>query len=264
MGSPAKPDPEKYCAACGTRMSRKRFSGRLEEMPIFKRRRFCDQQCMANGMRKERRRPETKFCTGCQTEKSADEFGTLASAPDLLRYACRPCEARRTRASQIKNPERVKAYSTKYQTANAEAIRERDRQKYWANREQELAKDRARRDRNPEVGRAAARRWAKANPDRRKVSEFRYRALEMGAAGKSTVEQIAARVAYYGWLCWLCRGPWVGKHVDHVIPLSKGGSNWPANLRPICRSCNTSKGNRWVLPPAGWVPPRLRRTEEAA
>jgi 5-methylcytosine-specific restriction endonuclease McrA len=27
-----------------------------------------------------------------------------------------------------------------------------------------------------------------------------------------------------------------------VIPLSVGGTNWPANLRPACRSCNSAKG----------------------
>jgi hypothetical protein len=32
---------------------------------------------------------------------------------------------------------------------------------------------------------------------------------------------------------------------DHVKPLARGGSNWPANLRPACKSCNSRKGARW-------------------
>jgi len=32
--------------------------------------------------------------------------------------------------------------------------------------------------------------------------------------------------------------------VDHIIPWSRGGTNHVANLRPLCASCNASRGNR--------------------
>ncbi len=38
-------------------------------------------------------------------------------------------------------------------------------------------------------------------------------------------------------------GPRAGS-VDHIVPVSKGGTNDPSNLRWACRSCNCARGNR--------------------
>ena len=35
-------------------------------------------------------------------------------------------------------------------------------------------------------------------------------------------------------------------HVDHIIPVSKGGKDLPKNLTTSCRECNLGKGNRDV------------------
>ena len=39
-------------------------------------------------------------------------------------------------------------------------------------------------------------------------------------------------------------GPKAGS-VDHIIPVSKGGTNEESNLRWMCRACNCSRGNRY-------------------
>jgi len=36
----------------------------------------------------------------------------------------------------------------------------------------------------------------------------------------------------------------VAGSVDHIIPVSKGGTNDETNLRWACKSCNCSRGNR--------------------
>lgn len=52
MGMPRKPTPEKFCAACGRRLERKREKdGDLESLLHFSRRRFCSRECMAVGFR---------------------------------------------------------------------------------------------------------------------------------------------------------------------------------------------------------------------
>lgn len=42
--------------------------------------------------------------------------------------------------------------------------------------------------------------------------------------------------------CVYCGGPF--EHVDHVLPVSRGGTDDVENLVPSCTSCNTSKGDR--------------------
>lgn len=128
----------------------------------------------------------------------------------------------------------------------------------------ELAKERHRA--NPQPGRDRARQWAidhpeevaegrkkwrADNPEQYKLSSIvcaeRRRVRDLDAQGFFTQSQLEAKIAYWGWRCWLCGDPW--EAIDHVIPISKGGSNWPANLRPACKSCNSRKGSKlpWDL-----------------
>ncbi len=52
MAPTPKPDPIKFCRACGAQMSRKRYGAKhtLESMSAFLRRIYCDSSCMAQGM----------------------------------------------------------------------------------------------------------------------------------------------------------------------------------------------------------------------
>lgn len=102
--------------------------------------------------------------------------------------------------------------------------------------------EKARREREGDRMRAADRERFVRDRDKRilnvKACSYRRRT----AKGRASGPQIAARVAYYGGRCYMCGGPY--EHIDHVIPLARGGTNWPANLRPACAKCNLRKGDR--------------------
>jgi 5-methylcytosine-specific restriction endonuclease McrA len=55
---------------------------------------------------------------------------------------------------------------------------------------------------------------------------------------------------YLGDRCYLqlngCTG--TGDTIDHVKPLNKGGAHMLANMRLACRSCNSSKNDKWPYP----------------
>jgi 5-methylcytosine-specific restriction endonuclease McrA len=97
----------------------------------------------------------------------------------------------------------------------------------WAIRERERAR---RRRQMPHV-RAAARE-----------ASNRWRALQVSAPGFDycTPEKLEARCALYGYRCAYC-GSERAREIDHVIPLSRGGTHFPSNLVPACRRCNAAK-----------------------
>ena len=41
-----KPTPERYCAFCGRKMERSRINGRLEDLGAFRKRKYCNRNCM--------------------------------------------------------------------------------------------------------------------------------------------------------------------------------------------------------------------------
>lgn len=50
-----------------------------------------------------------------------------------------------------------------------------------------------------------------------------------------------------GMICGICRediAAFSDLHIDHIIPISKGGTSDPANLQPSHASCNLRKGSR--------------------
>jgi 5-methylcytosine-specific restriction endonuclease McrA len=82
----------------------------------------------------------------------------------------------------------------------------------------------------------------KQNPDVGRVAFHNRRARERQAKGRANKQQLKGRWSVFGSLCWLCGAK--ATTTDHVIPLNRGGAGWPSNLRPACRSCNSSKQDR--------------------
>ena len=70
---------------------------------------------------------------------------------------------------------------------------------------------------------------------------------EQAASGLSAHGRrlLLAKWKRQGKCCAYCQRP--ADTVEHVVPLSRGGSNHEGNLVPACRSCNASKGDRLIV-----------------
>jgi len=74
-----------------------------------------------------------------------------------------------------------------------------------------------------------------------KVGQHARRALLTGVDATLTPAEWSAILAYHNASCVWCgtyRGPF---HMDHVVPLAKGGPHSADNVAPACAPCNTAK-----------------------
>lgn len=167
-----------------------------------------------------------KACTKCGEVKLLVEFKACRpSTPTLRRSKCQSCGRAESREWHRRHPGYVARWQRKNRDRGREYIRRR-----LASGEGTVLRERIN---------AQMRVWAKANRVRVRVHEHNARARRANAPGFSTPDQVLARAAFYGNCCAYCRGPY--EVMDHVVPLARGGSNWPANLRPACKICNDSK-----------------------
>lgn len=118
---------------------------------------------------------------------------------------------------------------------NVEKLKAKSRQWYWAHREDEISRKRVYRQNNPESSAA---------------NNHRRRTRRKNAEGSFSLNDLSSILSRQRSLCVYCHRkisflPRKGElktHVDHIMPLARGGSNWPSNLQMTCFQCNTRKG----------------------
>lgn len=195
----------------------------------------------------------SKTCTGCQEVKPFEDFPKNAASPDGRYSRCKVCtktarEAYRKRADVVaREAERLRLDYL----ANKEERLLRRKARYAANREAVLEQNRAWRQEHLEQHREQCRKWAREHPVEMRLIVARRRALVAGAEGSHTKRDIERLFDEQDGFCLACRGDLVvlGYHVDHIHPVSKGGSNSPENLQLLCPTCNRKKSNK-----TDWTP----------
>jgi len=117
---------------------------------------------------------------------------------------------------------------------------------------------------NKEKRRLQSLEWGRKNKEKRKIIKNRWRAKNKeytnfltrqyhyrrkNAVGKVSFEEVQNLYKLIP-LCAYCNTN-KSNTIDHIIPLSKGGTNDLSNLIPVCINCNSKKRDKtlWEFKP---------------
>ena len=165
---------------------------------------------------------------------------------------------KKKKAYRQKNKDIIKERSRIYAEKYRAEIKERKALEYQKNREVYREKRREYHKKNAERNRQRVREWAKNNPELHRETKLRAgrkrRAIIKGSpVSFYTQDQV---ISTYGVNCHICgleidfsvprqvgKTGWEkGLHIDHLIPISKGGPDTLENVRPAHGRCNIDKG----------------------
>lgn len=178
-----------------------------------------------------------KTCTKCKEEKDLSEFGKRSGAQSHLYNSwCKSCRSAGNAArlnDRYHNEPGFKDKMQEWRDANPDKIKEYRAKEYQKHRQAYL-------------DRASA--WTKANPALVSQIKRRYKSKRKvwEMTGSFTQDEWDVLCDYYGKKCLSCGRTDAKLTVDHVVPLSVGGTNSIENIQPLCGSCNSSKGTKTI------------------
>lgn len=165
---------------------------------------------------------QTKICKKCGENKPLVKFQPNRACSGGRQHTCRQCSispeaiARSERNRYAQHKDKIQARSRQWRLDPEEAYREYMRTRY-VEKHDEL---------------------------RQKGRVYAHRArVESGEV--FSVQEWLDLCAKYEHLCLACKQE-KPLTVDHVIPISKGGSNLISNIQPLCKSCNSKKRTKII------------------
>lgn len=161
------------------------------------------------------------------------------------------------------NKEHVKKYKEEKRKQNPNAEKEIHKRRYADPTYAEKARRRSKEWRalNPGRNQKIIKEWCLNNPERAKIirtAGYANRRARQHAAGKISADDISAiRDAK---ICAACGIVHPRMEIDHIEPLSRGGTNQRNNLQLLCEPCNRNKSAK---DPVAWLAERLTRPQNS-
>ena len=165
-----------------------------------------------------------KACAACGQTKQAQEFSKNKTLKSGLNSSCKECIKARSKIQYQKHlAQRLQDKSVYRETHRAD-LREKAaeyRKQSW------------------DVNKL----WRTSNREKIRLTAARRRARVRGnTIGLVTVRDVKSMLTKP---CTYCGNK--SEHIDHVIPLARGGSHSLGNLAPACQPCNLQKNKKFVI-----------------
>jgi len=176
--------------------------------------------------------PASKICSSCEEDKPLEDFHRHKRGKWGRAERCKICKKQLDAGHYEKNSDTIKAREAKYRKENPEKVKISQHNKYMKRQAEIIANNKA---------------WVKENREKVRGYKRRHQAQYEGLKKEKDLSpDYPTVIARDGMFCYLCGEEIVdGKyHVDHIIPITKGGYHAEFNLSVAHDTCNISKQNK--------------------
>lgn len=204
--------------------------------------------------------PQKRCCTCKKHFPATNEYWHKNKRePDGLAIRCKSCKKIMARATYERHREKILKQTAEYNRAHPElrheiqaryyqrhidTERERHRNYYAQNKEHVRGTKRKWRETHRLQHRACQHAWRVKN--RRRVLEIKRLRRERLAESLENFTEADAllQLKTQGGKCWWCGKELQDYHIDHIIPVSRDGTNAANNIVIACPPCNLEKGSK--------------------
>ena len=155
-----------------------------------------------------------KICRICKNTKNLNDFSKSKGCKDGRRGECKECTNLKHKDWSDKNREIVKVQGIRSYHKNKHKHKEKYKERNKA--------------------------WVRNNYERKLIHNENRRARLLNAEGSFSCKEWEDLCVKFGYKCLACKEE-TTLTIDHIVPLSKGGSNYISNIQPLCQPCNSTK-----------------------
>lgn len=127
-----------------------------------------------------------------------------------------------------------------YRKNNIEKVRQYEKQYREKNAHKLFEKRKAMK----EYHKKYSKKWAEGNREKRRNNQHKRRVTKQNNGVFDILDKELNRILNSP--CIIC-GSTKRIEIDHIVPISRGGRHSIGNLQPLCKSCNVSKSNRFMI-----------------
>lgn len=213
-----------------------------------------------------------KKCTVCKNEKPIQDFRKWCRSVDGHAGICKPCYKVKSKIYYENNKEEICRRKREYESQNKEKRAKLSRDYYVKHKDRLIELTKARRQENKEHYKAYQEEYAiknkekiteykkkyeEDNKEKRYLQKKEYRKTERFKISRRNSENKRRQIYKDGNLstdqlehlyqtttkCYWCNEKLIkgNVHLDHYMPLSKGGTHTIDNIVLTCSSCNFKK-----------------------
>lgn len=174
-----------------------------------------------------------KNCPMCKIKKSLNDFHKSSNTKDGAQGHCKDCK---------------KILSKKYEKNRDAETKKKYHKNDWQkkkNNPQYLKQHKEWLYKNSEYVKKKAKEYREKNKILLLISRSNQKSKQKGYYGVISMKEWEFVLLMTRYMCIACEDN-TADSIDHVLPLSRGGTNTVNNIQPMCLKCNLKKGARHV------------------